>query len=64
MDLQTHKGFGMTRREYEMYRAKAIVRHDIETNQQKFRQQITDADVAYMVKALEAPDVNLFVDVM
>ena len=54
----------MTRREFEMYKALAYARHDVEDNRKKFRQPITDADIDYMKKAMEAPDVNLFLAVI
>lgn len=59
MNLKTHEGYGMTKHEYEMYRAKIIA----EDNQKKFRNPITDEDIAYLVKALEAP-VDLFVKII
>ena len=55
--------YGFTRQEYEAYKAKAYVRHDVADNRQKFQKNsvIGDAEIAYLRKAMEAPDVNLFV---
>ena len=64
MKLNDHKGFGMTAKEFAMYRAKAYARQDVLENQKKFQTPITDADVAYMVKALDATDVNQFLAVV
>ena len=63
MSLQT--GYGMTRKEFEKYKSLALAKNDIEENRKKFwKNQITDADIEYMKKAMEAPDVNQFVAVM
>jgi hypothetical protein len=64
MGLQT--GYGMTRKEFEKYKALALARNDVDENRKKFwkNSQITDADIEYMKKALEAPDVNLFLKVI
>lgn len=59
-----HQGYGMTKKEYEKYKTLAYARHDVTENQQKFIKPITDADVAYMKKALNAPDVNMFIQLV
>jgi len=55
---------GWTKREYDNYRALVIAKSDMVENQKKFLRPITDADVEFLKKAMEAPDVNLFVSVM
>jgi len=62
--MNAHKGFGMTAKEFAMYRAKAYARRDVRENQQKFQTPITDADVNYLKKALDAPDVDQFLAVI
>lgn len=54
----------MTAKEFAMYRSKAYARKDVRENQKKFHKNITDADISYMKKAIEAPDVNLFLAVI
>lgn len=65
MNFKTHAGCGMTRQEYTKYRAMVLAKNDVDENRKKFwGNQITDADIAYMKMAAEAPDVNLFLAVI
>jgi hypothetical protein len=59
---QTHNEYGMTAREYGLYRNKAIARGVVREEMKKAgcRRAINKEDVAYLTKCLEAPDVNLF----
>ena len=62
--MRMNTEYGMTVREFEMWKTKALARNDVQENLQKFRNKITDADVAYINNAAEAPDVNLFLKVI
>ena len=59
-------GFGMTMKQFEKWKAKAYTKDDIAKNRKKFWKNnvIGEAEISYLKKALEAPDVNQFLAVM
>lgn len=63
--MEIRIGCALTKKEFERLKALAVAKNDVAENRKKFwRNQITDADIAYMVKAMEAPDVNQFLAVI